>query len=58
VSRLALGPIQSLLPLVPGALSSAVSGVKLAAHLHLVPRPRIVVLYICSPVCLYGVMLN
>jgi hypothetical protein len=33
-------------------------GVKLAAHLHLVPRLRMVALYLHSPKYLYGVVLK
>jgi hypothetical protein len=45
---------------VPGALSRGLSGrdVKLTTHLQLVPRSRNVDLYIHSPICLHGVMLN
>jgi hypothetical protein len=33
-------------------------GVKLTSHFHLVPRSRIVELYLHSPIRLYGVVLN
>jgi hypothetical protein len=33
-------------------------GVKLATHLHLVPRSRIVELYLHSPICLHDIVLN
>jgi hypothetical protein len=32
-------------------------GVKLTTHLHLVPRSRMVELYLHSPICLHGVVL-
>jgi hypothetical protein len=46
--------------LVQGALSLGKShwGVKLTAHLHLMPRSRMVVLYLHSPIHLHGIMLN
>jgi hypothetical protein len=32
--------------------------VKLTTDLHLVPRPRVVELYLHSPICLHGIVLN
>jgi hypothetical protein len=32
--------------------------VKLTAHLHLVPRSRMVELYVHSPTCIHGLVLN
>jgi hypothetical protein len=33
-------------------------GVKLTTHLQLVPRSRMVELYLRSPICLHGIVLN
>jgi hypothetical protein len=33
-------------------------GVKLTTHLHLVPRLRMVELFLCSPICFHGMVLN
>jgi hypothetical protein len=48
--RLALGPTQSPIQWVPGAISLGINrpGVKLTTHLHLVPRSKIVELYLQS----------
>jgi hypothetical protein len=35
-----------------------VQSVKLTTHLHLVPRLRIEELYLHSPICLHGIVLN
>jgi hypothetical protein len=40
---------------VPEALSP---GVKLTIHLHLVPRSRMVGLYLHCPICLHAIVLN
>jgi hypothetical protein len=37
---------------------SQVRGVRLTTHLHLVPRSRLVELYLHSLICLHGVVLN
>jgi hypothetical protein len=44
----------------PGALSLGLNGraVKLTTNLLLVPRPRMVELYLHSPKCLHGIVLN
>jgi hypothetical protein len=39
-------------------LSNGYRGVKLTTHLHLVPRSRMVELYLHSPICLHSVVLN
>jgi hypothetical protein len=39
-------------------VGKAVRGVKLTTHLHLVPRSRMVELYLYSLICLHGVVLN
>jgi hypothetical protein len=59
-SRPAVGPTQPPIQWVPWALSPGGKrqGVKLTTHLHLVPRSRMVELYLHSPVCLYGIVLN
>jgi hypothetical protein len=41
--------------LVPGVRSL---GIKLTTYLHLVPRSRKVELYLHSPICLHGIVLN
>jgi hypothetical protein len=33
-------------------------GVKLTTHLHLVPKSRMVELYLHSPICLHGIVVN
>jgi hypothetical protein len=33
-------------------------GMKLTTHLHLMPRSRLAELYLHSPLCLHGIMLN
>jgi hypothetical protein len=55
----ALGPTR--FQRVPGALSpevKAAGGVKVTTHFHLVPRSRMVKLYLHSPICLLGIVLN
>jgi hypothetical protein len=54
-SKLTLGPTQLHIQWVPGFLSP---GVKLTTHLHLLPRSRIVELYLHSAIRFDGVVLN
>jgi hypothetical protein len=61
ISRSALWPTQLSIQYVPGALflcGWSDQGVKLLIHLHLVPRSRMVELYLHSPIRLHGVVLN
>jgi hypothetical protein len=59
-SRPTVGPTQLPIRWVPGALSPGVKPqrVKLATHLHLMPRSRKVNLYLHSPIYLHGIVLN
>jgi hypothetical protein len=54
----ALGPTQPPIQRIPVALSSGLSGrdVKLTIHFHLVPKSRMVELYIHSPICVHGIL--
>jgi hypothetical protein len=54
-SRPALGPIQPPIKWVHGKIST---GVKLTTNLQLVPRSRIVELYLHTPIRVHGIMLN
>jgi hypothetical protein len=54
-SRPALGSTQPPIQWVLGPLSPEV---KLTASLHLVPKSKMVELYLCSQIRLYGVVLN
>jgi hypothetical protein len=51
-SRPPLGPTQPPIHWMPSAIFS---GVKQTTHLHLVPRPRMLELYLHSPTGLHGV---
>jgi hypothetical protein len=53
--RLTSRPAQPPIQWVPGAFSL---GVKLTTHLHLLPRSRMVELYLHSLICLNGIVLN
>jgi hypothetical protein len=53
--RPALGPTKLSTQWVPGALPP---GIKLTTHLYLVLRLRMVELYLHSPICIQGVVLN
>jgi hypothetical protein len=53
--RQALRSIQHPIQWVRGEISP---GVKVATHLHLVLRSRMVELYLHSPICLHGIVLN
>jgi hypothetical protein len=59
-SRLALGPTQAPIQRVQGMISSGLSGwvVKLTTYLHLVPRSKIVELYLHSRTLLHDIALN
>jgi hypothetical protein len=59
-SKQTLGPIQSHIQWVRWAHPQGYSGrsVKLTTHLHLVPRSRMVELYLHSYVRLHGIVLN
>jgi hypothetical protein len=59
-SRPALGLTQPSTQRVPGAISQSVKwpGIKLTTHLYLVPRSRIMELYLHSPLRRYGIVLN
>jgi hypothetical protein len=52
-----LRPTHPSVQWVLGSLSSD-WGMKLATYLHLVPKSRIVELYLHSPICLQAIMLN
>jgi hypothetical protein len=54
-SRPVMGPIQPPIQWTTGAISS---GVKLTIHHRLVPRSRMVELYLHSPIRIYGIVLN
>jgi hypothetical protein len=47
-------------PMGTGVISAGVKGwdVKLTAHLHLIPRSRMMELYLYPLICLYGIVLN
>jgi hypothetical protein len=59
-SRLALGPTQPPIQWIPGALSRGVNGrgMKPTTHLHLLPKLRMVELYLHSPIRLHGLVFN
>jgi hypothetical protein len=59
-SRPALGPTSLLSNVYMGLFPREISGrgVKLTTHLHLVPRLRMVELYLHSPIRLYGMVLR
>jgi hypothetical protein len=60
-SRPALGPTQPTIQWVPGGSFSGGKdgrGVKLTIHLGLVPRSRMMELYLHSPICLHGMVHN
>jgi hypothetical protein len=42
----------------PRGVKQSSGGVNLTTHLHLVPRPRKMELYLHSPICLHGILLN
>jgi hypothetical protein len=54
--RPALGLTQPPIQWVPEALSGP--GVKLISRLYLVPSSRMMELYLHSPICLHGIVLN
>jgi hypothetical protein len=58
--RLALGPTHPPVQCVPGTLSLEVKrlGREADHQLHLVPRSRMLELYLDSPIRLHGVVLN
>jgi hypothetical protein len=60
MSRLALGPTQPPIQWAPRDISEGLrgSGVKVAIHLHLVPRSRMVQLYPHSLLFVRGIMFN
>jgi hypothetical protein len=51
----ALGPTQLPIRWIPGALSL---GLKLVTLFHLLPRSRMMELYLHSPTCIHGIVLN
>jgi hypothetical protein len=52
-------PIQWILVAVsPRAKLPGCEAEKLTTHIHLVPRSRMVELYLNSPICLHGIVLN
>jgi hypothetical protein len=59
-SRAVLGPTQPPIQWVPRVLSPWESGqgMKLTTHLHLVLRSRMMELYLHSPICVHGMVLN
>jgi hypothetical protein len=58
--KLTLGPTQTTIKWVPGAISLGVNRpvLKMPAHIRLVPRSRIVELYLHALIRFYGMMLN
>jgi hypothetical protein len=60
VSRPALGRNQPHIRRVPGALTPEIKrpSMKLTTHLHLMPRQRMMKLYIHYPICLHRVVIN
>jgi hypothetical protein len=60
-SRPSLGPTSASYPMGTGAdfpRGKAEMGMKLTIHIHLVPRSRMVELYLHSPIRLDGIVLN
>jgi hypothetical protein len=59
-SRPALGPSQPLVQWVPAVISLGIKwlGREVTSYLHLVPRSRMVELYLHSLICLHGIVLN
>jgi hypothetical protein len=60
-SRSALRPTQPYIQWVLEANSPGVKwdkGLKLTTHLHVMPRSRMVKLYLHSPICLHGIVLK
>jgi hypothetical protein len=58
-SKPALGPTQPPIQWLPGVSSPGREigrGVKLTTHFHLVPRSRMLELYLHSPICLSGIL--
>jgi hypothetical protein len=59
-SSTVLGPIKPPIQWIPKAISQGVKrpGMKLTTHLRLMPRSRMAELYLHSPICLHGILLN